>query len=195
MTLILKAMVTETSSRMPKTMSEAEGAWGDDDLDLEGDGDGDEFKDAEDEDGGEGDGWAAEDDDLELPELEVSASEAVNTGAEEDGYFVAPTRGAPPPQQWTNNSTLPVDHVLAGNMESACRLLHDQVGVVEFGPYKSHFMSTLSRASTRLSGLPSTPSLPHYPLSNWRDATPRPPCQPLVSSSLTWSPDCSLPTR
>merc|ERR1712013_708221 len=131
---------------------EAEGAWGDDDLDLEGDGDGDEFKDAEDDDGGEGDGW----------------------GAEEDGYFVAPTRGAPPPQQWTNNSTLPVDHVLAGNMESACRLLHDQVGVVEFGPYKSHFMSTLSRASTRLSGLPSTPSLPHYPLSNWRDATPKP---------------------
>jgi len=152
---------------------EAEGAWGDDDLDLEGDGDGDEFKDAEDDDGGEGDGWAAEDDDLELPELEVSASEAVNTGAEEDGYFVAPTRGAPPPQQWTNNSTLPVDHVLAGNMESACRLLHDQVGVVEFGPYKSHFMSTLSRSSTRLSGLPSTPSLPHYPLSNWRDATPK----------------------
>merc|ERR1712012_88502 len=144
---------------------EAEGAWGDDDLDLEGDGDGDEFKDAEDDDGGEGDGWAAEDDDLELPELEVSASEAVNTGAEEDGYFVAPTRGAPPPQQWTNNSTLPVDHVLAGNMESACRLLHDQVGVVEFGPYKSHFMSTLSR--------PSTPPLPHYPLSNWRDATPK----------------------
>jgi len=152
---------------------EAEGAWGDDDLDLEGDGDGDEFKDAEDDDGGEGDGWAAEDDDLELPDLEISASEAVNTGAEEDGYFVAPTRGAPPPQQWTNNSTLPVDHVLAGNMESACRLLHDQVGVVEFGPYKSHFMSTLSRSSTRLSGLPSTPSLPHYPLSNWRDATPK----------------------
>lgn len=58
-------------------------------------------------------------------------------------------------------------------MESACRLLHDQVGVVEFGPYKNHFISTLSRASTRLSGLPSTPSLPHYPLSNWRDATPK----------------------
>merc|ERR1719458_58188 len=35
------------------------------------------------------------------------------------------------------------------------------------------FMTTLSRASTRLSGLPSTPSLPHYPLSNWRDATPK----------------------
>ena len=48
-----------------------------------------------------------------------------------------------------------------------------QVGVVEFGPYKNHFISTLSRASTRLSGLPSTPSLPHYPLSNWRDATPK----------------------
>ena len=52
-------------------------------------------------------------------------------------------------------------------------LSKSKVGVVEFGPYKSHFMSTLSRSSTRLSGLPSTPSLPHYPLSNWRDATPK----------------------
>merc|ERR1712088_11296 len=114
--------------------AEPEGAWGDDDLDP--DGDGDEYKDAEDEDGGEGDGWAPEDDDLILPEdSEVSLPEAAG-GGDEDGYFAAPTRGAPPPQQWTN-------------------------------------ISTLSRASTRLSGLPSTPSLPHYPLSNWRDATPK----------------------
>ena len=110
---------------------EAEGAWGDDDdLGLDGDGEGDEFKDAEDDEGGEGDGWAAEDDDLELPadlEASLGGGETSAAGGEEDGYFAAPTRGAPPPQQWTNNSTLPVDHVLAGNMESACRLLHDQV--------------------------------------------------------------------
>jgi coatomer protein complex subunit alpha (xenin) len=147
---------------------EAEGAWGDDDdLGLDGEADGDDFKDAE-GDGGEGDGWAAEDEDLELPDLEVG-SPSSDVPAVDDGYFAAPTRGVPPTQHWTNNSSLAVDHVLAGNVESACRLLHDQVGVVDFSPYKNHFISTLSRASTRLSGLPSTPSLPHFPQSNWRD--------------------------
>ena len=151
--------------------AEAEGAWGDDDdLGLDGDGDGDEFKDAEDDDG-EGDGWAAEDEDLDLPaDLELAPT-AGDGPAADDGYFVAPTRGVPVTQHWTNNSSLAVDHVLAGNVESACRLLHDQVGVVDFSPYRSHFLATMSRASSRLSGLPSTPSLPHHPQSNWRDSS------------------------
>ncbi len=37
-------------------------------------------------------------------------------------------RGVPPTTHWTNNSSLAMDHILAGNMESACRLLHDQAG-------------------------------------------------------------------
>merc|ERR1712013_629332 len=129
--------------------------------------------DAEDDDG-EGDGWAAEDD-IELPpDLDLVASPK-DTSAQgtDDGYFVAPVRGVPPTQHWCNNSSLPVDHVLAGNMESACRLLHDQVGVVDFSPYKQHFMSTFSRSRTMFSCVASTPSLPHHPLSNWKDAGPK----------------------
>lgn len=162
---------------------EAEGAWGDDD-DLVLDGDGDEFKDAEGGDGGEGDGWAAEDEDLELPpDLDMSGPTGADSGpAADDGYFVTPVRGAPPTQHWTNNSQLAVDHVLAGNVESACRLLHDQVGVVDFAPYKEHFVAALSRASTRLCGLPSTPSLTHYPQSNWKDASPKTALRPWASS-------------
>ena len=43
---------------------------------------------------------------------------------------MAPVRGLPPSQHWCNNSALPVDHILAGNVESACRLLHDQVSFI-----------------------------------------------------------------
>ena len=43
----------------------------------------------------------------------------------DEGYFVAPTKGTNPRQIWANNSSLPMDHILAGTFESACRLLHD----------------------------------------------------------------------
>jgi len=152
---------------------EAAEGWGDDDLGLDEDDAGDEFKDAEDEDG-EGDGWAAEDD-IELPpDLDTVSSPNKDTEAStDDGYFVAPVRGVPPTQHWCNNSSLPVDHVLAGNMESACRLLHDQVGVVDFLPYKQHFVAAFSRSRTMFSGLSSTPSLHQFPQSNWKDAGPK----------------------
>ena len=104
---------------------------------------------------------------------------------------MAPVRGLPPSQHWCNNSALPVDHILAGNVESACRLLHDQVsfihpflfptptyntsiypqvGVVDFTQYKSHFLATFARSRTSFAALPGTPSLAqvtsgHYPLS------------------------------
>ena len=37
-------------------------------------------------------------------------------------YFAPPTKGQSPAQNWTNNSSLPIDHVVAGSFESACRL-------------------------------------------------------------------------
>ena len=151
----------------------AEGGWGDDaDLGLDEDGeDKDDFKDAEGEDDVEGDGWAPDEDDLDLPaDLETPVAE---TPGGEDGYFVAPTRGVPPTQHWTNNSALPIDHILAGNVESAFRLLHDQVGVVNFESYKTHFISSFSRSRTTLVGLPSAPSLYGYPQSNWKEANPK----------------------
>ena len=54
---------------------------------------------------------------------------------------------------FVNNSQLPVDHILAGNVESACRLLHEQVGVVDFTQYKQHFFSTISGSSTSSSAV------------------------------------------
>ena len=36
-------------------------------------------------------------------------------------YFAPPTKGQSPAQNWTNNSSLPIDHVVAGSFESACR--------------------------------------------------------------------------
>ncbi|CAB1326504.1 unnamed protein product [Coregonus sp. 'balchen'] len=144
--------------------------WGDDaELQLEEDG----FMDAQDglgEEGGaakeEGGGWEVEED-LDLPpELELSAGAG---GGVEDGFFVPPTKGMSPTQLWCNNSQLPVDHVLAGSFETAMRLLHDQVGVVQFGPYKQLFMQTLSRGRTCYLGLPSLPCLRGNPQRNWKD--------------------------
>ena len=144
---------------------------GDDDLGLDDEDGDEEFKDAED-DGGEGDGWAAEEDIELLPDLDlVTSPKASDSPATDDGYFVAPVHGVPPTLQWCNNSCLPVDHVLASEVESACRLLHDQVGVVDFSPYKQHYLSTFSRSRTTFSCQASTLSLPHK--SNWKDAGPK----------------------
>ena len=127
--------------------ADAEGGWGDDDLKLDDEDDvGDDFKDAEGGSDAEGDGWAADDDDLEIPPELQATPVKEDVGGQDDGYFVAPVRGVPPTQHWCNNSSLPVDHILAGNVESACRLLHDQVGVVDFTQYKQHFLSTFSRS-------------------------------------------------
>uniref|UniRef100_A0A673WU37 Coatomer subunit alpha n=1 Tax=Salmo trutta TaxID=8032 RepID=A0A673WU37_SALTR len=144
--------------------------WGEDaELQLDEDG----FMDAQDalgEEGGaakeEGGGWEVEED-LDLPpELELSAGAG---GGAEDGFFVPPTKGMSPTQLWCNNSQLPVDHVLAGSFETAMRLLHDQVGVVQFGPYKQLFMQTLSRGRTCYLGLPSLPCLRGNPQRNWKE--------------------------
>ena len=151
---------------------EAEGEWGEEaDLGLDDDGEvKDDFQDAEAGDE-EGDGWAPDEDDLELPaDLEPVP---VAAGDGEDGYFVAPTRGVPPTQHWTNNSSLPIDHILAGNFESAFRLLHDQVGVVNFEAYKTHFMTSYSRSRISVFGSASTPSMYICPQSNWKEANPK----------------------
>merc|ERR1719361_3306276 len=98
---------------------DAEGGWGDDDLKLDDEEDGgDEFKDAEAGSDAEGDGWAAEDDIEIPPDMEATPVKEDVSGGQDDGYFVAPVRGAPPTQHWCSNSQLPVDHILAGNVES-----------------------------------------------------------------------------
>ena len=136
--------------------------WGDDN-DLELDEDGNEIsKDNPigSDDGGEG--W--EDGDLELPEVEATS---VTTTGE---YFVPPTRGTPLSQQWTNNSRLVVDHVLAGSFESAFRLLEDQIGAADFEALRPLFLSTYARCRTAYTGLAYLPSLYSYPLRNWQES-------------------------
>lgn len=140
--------------------------WGNDE-ELGIDEEGEEGADAEIEGGTEREesaGWDVEDVDLP-PELEAT------TASNEDGYYSPPTKGVPPTQHWINNSQLVVDHVLAGSFESAFRLLNNQVGVVEFGPYESLFLNTYARSRTSFASLPNIPSLYGYPQRNWKDAT------------------------
>lgn len=74
---------------------------------------------------------------------------------------------------WCNNSKLPVDHILAGSFETAMRLLHDQVGVVDFTQYKNIFMQTYARSRTCFSALPSINSLYAYPGRNPHTQNPK----------------------
>ncbi|XP_046576766.1 coatomer subunit alpha-like [Haliotis rubra] len=118
---------------------------------------------------GEGGGWDVGDDDLELPpDLDVGP-----TPTGEEGYFVPPTKGTSQTQVWCNNSQLPVDHLLAGSFETAMRLLHDQVGVVNFQSYKQLFLQTYARSRTAYLGLASIPPLFSYPHRNWKEAGAR----------------------
>ncbi|XP_065906077.1 coatomer subunit alpha-like isoform X1 [Dysidea avara] len=145
---------------------EAEG-WGDDEeLDIDEAGDVIPGEEVAAEDGG---GWDVGDD-LELPtDLEVDVT--ATSGGE--GYFVPPTNGISQQQVWVNNSQLPVDHVLAGSFESAMRLLQDQLGVVEFEPYRPLFMSTYARSRSAIVALPATPCLFGSPHRNWQEAGAR----------------------
>lgn len=155
-----------TASAMALSVDEA--------ADLAGDGWGDDDEDedvdvAVDAGEGEGGGWEVEDD-LDLPaDLEGVSTAGAADG--EDGYFVPPPRGHPPTQGWTQRSHLALDHVLAGAFESATRLLHDQVGVVNFEPYRSLFLSSFAHCRTSYPGAPGLPSLFSYPARNWRTAT------------------------
>ncbi|XP_023224658.1 coatomer subunit alpha-like [Centruroides sculpturatus] len=111
-------------------------------------------------------GWEVEDD-LELP----AELEPVAAAAGEDGYFVPPTHGVSPSQLWVNNSKLVVDHVLAGSFETAFRLLHDQVGAVNFAPLKPLFLLTFTRARAAYQALPYIPTLHTYPQRNWKEGS------------------------
>ncbi|XP_035684258.1 coatomer subunit alpha-like isoform X1 [Branchiostoma floridae] len=155
----------------------AGGAWGDDaELIIDDEGGWGTTGEGLDEEGlggdGEDAGWDVGDEDLELPaDLDVGPGPAM--GGDEEGYFVPPTKGVSQGQVWCNNSQLPVDHILAGSFETAFRLLHDQVGVVDFSTYQSLFMLTMARARTAYIGVPSLPNLFGYPHRNWKEAGAR----------------------
>ncbi|KAK5639332.1 hypothetical protein RI129_011824 [Pyrocoelia pectoralis] len=142
---------------------EAEGGWVDEEEDfVEG-----ELVSKKVEHSGDGEGgWDVEDVDLEIPDLGPSKGEG-DTGL---GYIHLPTYAQSPTLLWTKNSQLAVDHLMAGSVESGCRLLHDQIGVVNFAPYENLFMYLYSSSRTISTWQQSLPSSYSYPQRNWKEA-------------------------
>lgn len=107
-----------------------------------------------------------EDADLEIPDLGPTPS-ADST----DTYVHLPTQGPSQPLTWTKNSQLAADHVAAGSFDSAGRLLHDQVGVVRFGPYEPLFLGLYSGSRTVSTWQQNVPPTFSHPLRNWKEAS------------------------
>lgn len=103
-------------------MDEAEEAgWGDEDEEEEEE---EGAKKKSEQGGGDGEaGWDVEDADLEIPDLG-----STHGSTPPEMYIHLPAPGSPNTRNWTKNSQLVADHVMAGSFESAFRLLHDQVG-------------------------------------------------------------------
>lgn len=143
--------------------------WGDDsELVLDDEGNVDSLIESDSKEGG----WDVEDEDLELPpELESAATAASASG--EDGFFVAPSRGVPTVQMWVNNSKLAADHILAGSFETAFRLLHDQVGVVNFEPFKQLFMVSFARSRSSFQAMSPVPPLNGVILRSLNETSPK----------------------
>jgi coatomer protein complex subunit alpha (xenin) len=150
-------------------------------LDLDDDGeiklhdDGNDAADNEDGEAGAagGKGWDVDDDELDIPSDLPVIDTGGSGGDNEQGFFVAPTRGQSLSHLWCNNSKLPVDHILAGSFETAMRLLYDQIGVVDFNEYKAIFLATYSRSRTCFSALPSLAPLYAYPSRNPNTTNPK----------------------
>lgn len=85
------------------------------------------------------------------------------------GGFECPTRGTSHTQYWANNTNLVADHLRAGSLESAFRLLNDQVGVVRFEPYKELFLQFFIGGRTSYSALPNLDPLFGHPQRNWKE--------------------------
>lgn len=154
------------------TIDEGAGdGWGADaDIGLGDEDDDDEMKDAlsTQEGDNEGPGWDVGDEDLDIPE-EIAAQMA-SVRISNDGNYEVPNRGPNHTQYWANNTNLVADHLRAGSLESAFRLLNDQVGIVQFEPYKDIFEQFFIGARTSYSALPNLDPLFGHPQRNWKEA-------------------------
>jgi len=176
---LLQQMIGDETKKSSTAMeqddtTEDQPGWGDPDLDIGGVGSGDDEPKIADEDLGEpdigeGEGW-----DIGLEGLEdIKAPISKSSGT---GFFVAPRPGKSYSEIWVQNSNLAVDHIAAGNIETAMQLLNSQVGIINFAPLKSHFLNIYSGATM---GLPTLPLLPVLLQGIERDAG-----FPLLTTSL-----------
>ncbi|KAL8129264.1 hypothetical protein V2J09_018419 [Rumex salicifolius] len=97
-------------------------------------------------------GWGL---DLDLPE-ETTPKASINSRS---AVFVAPTPGMPVSQIWTQRSSLAAEHVAAGNIDTAMRLLHRQLAIKNFTPLKPMFLDLHSGSHTYVKEFPSAPVL------------------------------------
>ncbi|KAJ2941519.1 hypothetical protein O0L34_g14564 [Tuta absoluta] len=146
---------------------EAGGAWGDDDDVLETKEEGEAGETGEGGAGSDGD-WDVGDDDLELPE-ELAPVSADIDGDGTTEYFVAPTRGTS--LSLSTKLKTAHDHIATGQFEIAMRLLNEQVGIVNFEPYSSLFLSMFSRARLSFGALPCSAPLTAHLHRNWKEAS------------------------
>jgi len=74
-------------------------------------------------------------------------------------FVVLPHPGPTIGQIWCNNSNLAADHAAAGSFESAMKLLHQQVGIVNFEPLKPLFLSLFIGSRV---AVPTEPAIPSF---------------------------------
>lgn len=164
--------VNQALSAAEPVLEVIEDGWGAD-ADLLGDDDEDigEMKDAlENPEDGDGPGWDVGDEDLDLPEALVSRP-ALGDPNDPGNTYDPPTRGLSKTQAWVTNTNLVGDHLRAGSFETACRLLHDQVGVVDFSAYKPLFMALFKGGRTTFTCMPNLDPLTEHPLRNWTETS------------------------
>ncbi|KFD58197.1 hypothetical protein M514_00960 [Trichuris suis] len=135
---------------------------------------------------GEGEGGWEVEADLELPPdlLEKTNVRKAQGDGTATGIYVPPSRGMPVSSHWINNSRLVVHHVMAGSFETAFRLLHDQIGVVNFSPFRNHFIMGYCRSRVSYCGIPSVGPSFAYPLKHWKDPVVKN-CLPPVGIKLS----------
>lgn len=66
-----------------------------------------------------------------------------------------------------------MDHVKAGAFDSAIRLLNEQIGAINFQPFKSLFLQLYASSRTSYTAVPNLPSLYGYPQRNFKETIPK----------------------
>ncbi|GAV70196.1 WD40 domain-containing protein/Coatomer_WDAD domain-containing protein/COPI_C domain-containing protein [Cephalotus follicularis] len=97
-------------------------------------------------------GWDLEDLDLP-PEIDTPKI----TGNARSSVFVAPAQGMPVSHIWIQKSSLASEHVAAGNIDTAVRLLWRQLGIRNFAPLRPFFLDLHMGCQTYLRAFSSAP--------------------------------------
>lgn len=104
---------------------------------------------------GEGAGDDEEDGGWEMEDLELPPEALATTASmAEDSVFVAPSAGIAASQRWRERCQLAADQAAAGAFDTCMRLLHRQLGVVNFEPLKPAMMDLYSASHAILPAFP-----------------------------------------